>query len=131
MAYVRIPNLEQFALEEVQGWITRRAQQLQRANKQLQAVIAYGPMVQHRSLDDLVIMEIVTPQDRAQTSDITAQLGIDPQVLGRATLVSISWDDFREAVRAKVPAVVLLLQGYRVLDDRGRLRVQHFLRHAG
>ncbi len=130
MPYVKMSDLERFALDHVRAWIDQRAGVLRRAGRQLQAVIVYGPMIEHRSTDELVVMEIVSPLDQTTTADITAELSLDARNFGRVALVSISWEHFKAAIKARVPSVIHLLQAHKVLDDRARLGVRSYLAHA-
>lgn len=124
-----IAKLEPIVLEKVERWIPARRRELAAAGQELFGVIAYGPLVLHTSSDELGLVEIVEPLERATSRDLTNAIVTDPQVCGHIVLISISWADLKHAIAQRVPAAMFILEGYRVLADRGR-QVRRYLREA-
>ena|SRR5579871_5695812 len=117
MSPLEMRDLERPALDRASAWIRGRTAGLAKQGKRILAVIAYGPLVQRSSLDELDLIEIVDRLERATTEDITDALALDPHVFGRVGLVSISQADFENAIDLRTPLVLSVLQGFKVLVE--------------
>ena len=117
MGHTEMRDLERLALDQVGQWISARRDDLARSGKRLLAVVAFGPVVQHTSMDELNLIEVVEPQEKATTQDITETLALDPRLFGRVGLVSISRADLEKAISARTPLALNLLLGFKVLVE--------------
>lgn len=118
MAYLTMKDIEDFALGEARRWIARRRRQLAHDGRILHAVVAFGPLVQHSSADELDLLEIVDELPQGpQSADITHEIKLDRRFLGRVALLSLTPEGFAEALKARAPLVLHVLEGFNVLLD--------------
>lgn len=111
-------RLEAAALAQVTRWLKARRRHWQAAGKRLEAVIAFGPVVQHVSGEELDLLEVVTPLAEAVTEDVTEQVPTDEVWFGRIHVTTLSPELLDAALATGTPLTLELLQRFRPILDR-------------
>lgn len=111
-------RLEAAALAQVSRWLKDRRRHWQDKGKRLQAVIAFGPVVQHLSGEELDLLEIVAPFEGAVSEDVTDQVPTDETWFGRIHVTTMSAEQLDQALAAETPLTLELLQRFRPIEDR-------------
>ncbi len=104
------------ALQQVERWLLKHKSELAAKGHPLVGLIAYGPLIEGTSLEELDLLEVVQGLQKATTVDITDSIDFDSRFLGRVRLVSISPDGLKRAIAERPLTLIQLLRGYRILE---------------
>jgi hypothetical protein len=121
MAFITTADLEQLALDGVKEWLLKRIETLHAEGRQLHGLIAFGPLVQHASAEELDLLEVVDPLPQVTTRDITNEIPLDRRFFGRVALISISPADLDRALAATAPLLHQIFAGFKVPYDTAHL----------
>lgn len=100
-------------------WSRDRCRHWQASGKKLHALIAFGPVIQHASGEELGILEIVTPLAEPVSEDVTEQVPTDRFWFGRIHVTTLSPELLDAALAAQTPLTLELLQRFRPILDKG------------
>ena len=121
MTLLTMENVERVALGAAKEWLLPRLKEHHRQGRTLHALLAFGPLVQHASAEELDLLEVVSPLAQATTADVTSEIKLDRRFLGRVTLVSMSPEGFNAAIQASAPLVIHVLGAFKALYDASGL----------